>query len=243
MRAVMERRIGASTLPTATRHACHRAVALLAAGCCLCCALVAGPDATTGGHTPAAGWHTGELGPFRWTFRESRRLPFGPFGLGDGQHRRTFIWLGAAAAAPQVAMEGLSGGKLRQPLPMPTAWATVANVLYVGCRNTSCGAWCCGPDVHEAPGGADDSLGPSVVAVLRCDTEPPTLTHSLTPSGTYLHVTSPSLKPHAGPPALQLPNLIDQHLKPPPRRRLCLLVSVRPCLLVSLLQGLATALP
>eukprot|EP01043_Picozoa_sp_COSAG02_P119418 COSAG02_NODE_56086_length_287_cov_0.819149_1_plen_39_part_01 len=39
-------------------------------------------------------------------------------------------------------MEGLSGGKLRQPLPMPTAWATVGNVLYVGCRNVSCGSWC-----------------------------------------------------------------------------------------------------
>ena len=111
-------------------------------------------------NTPAAGWYTGESGIYRWTFRESRRLPFGPFGLGEGQHRRTFIWLGSAAAAPQVAMEGLSGGKLRQPLPMPTAWATVGNVLYVGCRNVSCGSWCCGVNDHA-------HVGFEVLAVLR----------------------------------------------------------------------------
>ena len=76
------------------------------------------------------GWYSGEHGPFRWTFRESRHLPFGPFGLGEEQHRRTFVWMGAAAAAPDVAMEALSGGAKRR-LPMPTAWATVANVLYL----------------------------------------------------------------------------------------------------------------
>jgi hypothetical protein len=128
-----------------------------------CCYLLLVASAETGGAagTSVAGWYTGEVGAYRWTFRESRRLPFGPFGLGEGQHRRTFIWLGSAAAAPPVAMEGLSGGKLRQPLPMPTAWATVGNVLYVGCRNVSCGSWCCGIDDTAS------HVGVEVVNALR----------------------------------------------------------------------------
>lgn len=132
-------------------------------GAC-CCGLLAAAstlsDGGVGSNTqPAGSWYSGECGAYRWTFRESRRMPFGPFGLGEGQHQRTFVWLGSAASAPQVAMEGLSGGKLRQPLPMPTAWATVGNVLYVGCRNVTCGSWCCGFDAERA--GAD------VVAALR----------------------------------------------------------------------------
>ena len=134
----------------------------LVAALVVCSSCFANPSAA--GSSPAAGWHSGTLGPLRWTFRESRRLPFGPFGLGEGQHRRTFVWLGAAAAAPDVAMEGLNGGKLRQPLPMPTAWATVTNVLFIGCQHTEgCQAWCCGPDAEAPP----EDMGRAVVAVLR----------------------------------------------------------------------------
>ena len=114
------------------------------------------------------GWHSGEHGPFRWTFRESRHLPFGPFGLGEEQHRRTFVWMGAAAAAPDVAMEALSGGAKRR-LPMPTAWATVANVLYLGCRHTDCGSWCCAEpaDAGSSIPADPSALGDAAAAALR----------------------------------------------------------------------------
>ena len=144
-----------------TRSATCRTCSVVAAACFYLLLVTSAETGGAAGTSIAAGWYSGEAGPYRWTFRASRRLPFGPFGLGEGQHRRTFIWLGSAAAAPQVAMEGLSGGKVRQPLPMPTAWATVGNVLYIGCRNVSCGSWCCGLDDSATRVGAE------VVEALR----------------------------------------------------------------------------